>query len=157
MGTRMEMWDGTGGATFLVAGAPLQGHHRGDAPGRRGVARLSTDLSAGPAGVIVQRGPCQATSASPRPWKPKCGTGISLGTRGVLGGPECKGWMPPARCPAVGCWSQLLQPVSSFSRVGVVLCHPFPSRKSPSLHQAWRKPLEMAVAALLLPGAKRDA
>lgn len=122
-----------------------------------GAARLWTDLGAGLTGVISQLGPCQVISASPHLWKPKSGTGISLGTRGVLGGPECKGMDANSQMPGVGTLDPA--PAASF-KLFKNQHYPLPhiSEKKvtiPTSGLGSKRP-EMAVAALLLPGAKRD-
>lgn len=96
------------------------------------------DLGAGLTGGIFQLGLCQAISTS-----------VALGSvweqEGHREAQSARGWTPTAKRPVLGCRSQLLRPVLSFSRVSAILCHAFLSRKSPSLPRAraedpWRWP-----------------
>lgn len=118
-----------------------------------GAARLSTDLGTGLMGFIFQQGPCQVASASPCLRKHKCGTGTSLLTRGVLGGPDCKGMDTNSKMPTVG--TLVPAPAARF-KLSKSQRYPLPHISEQKFIVTSRSSLEMALAALMLPGAKRS-
>lgn len=69
-------------------------------------------------------------------------TSVTLGPvckpEGFWEAQTAKGWIPRAKCPVLGHWSQLLQPVLSFPRVSVIPCHTFLSKKSSQAEAPWR-------------------